>query len=73
MTLPDCGLASTGDLFKNATDSSHLPTQKMLRTVELQVLGVLPVSAELKTGLVVSSDSDRDTRWWLHQYITPLA
>lgn len=45
--LTDFGLASTWDLFKNATHFSHIPTQKMLRTVELQVLGVSSGSAGL--------------------------
>lgn len=34
-------------LLKNATRHSHLPTEKMLRTVELQVLGVSPGRAGL--------------------------
>lgn len=41
MRLTDFRLVSIWDLFKNATHRSHLPTQKMLRTAELQVLAVL--------------------------------
>lgn len=47
MSLADFGLASTWDLFKNTTCASHLPTEKMLRTVELQVLRVSPSCAGL--------------------------
>lgn len=61
MRLTDFRLASIWDLFKNATHRSHLPTQKMLRTAGSGSAG----PHLLKAGLVVSSDSDRDTRQWL--------